>query len=289
MSKKVFYTVILEMNEAKGKSFCQVFWAWANDIGEAIHLVCRESKFHGIKNPYAREIDPYDFLALPPDVLEGEVEGTYYANKKYHYDNEGTIILPYGIIESCIEGDVFIEEVQEGFECYDNEDNTFCTYVVLDRSNLKKCFIEMVKSLPSIKVSWIVVSKEWEDKSEEVFWSNEKFSSIESVLFLLNQKESILENGLVKLTIYSDEGATNLSIDFHKTVKVLTKSKDLHCHLRKSLLRLGISENSDIKSIEFGMHHWHYIPYGAPSRCIFEQFLRDKGFSIWKTETVSYQ
>lgn len=181
---------------------------------------------------------------------------------------------------------MFIEDVHEGFESYMQGDDTYCIDVVLGKEKLESVYSELVSRLPSIRVTWIVLSEEWESKDVQVFWSNEAYNNLERIMYLLSDKKRVLENGMIKLTTYSDDGATNLNIDFHKTVKVFTKSPDIHESLREGLSSLGLSEIKDLKSIEFGMHHWHYLPYGAPSRTEFEAYLTAKGFSIWRTEHI---
>jgi len=288
MNKNFFYTVMLEVNEADDQSFFQVFWAWADNIGEAIYLAQKEARLHGINESYARAIDPYDYDTLPEHVQEGKTPGTLYTEGRTYYDYEETITLPTGVIESCVEGDVFIEDVKEGFDCYTSSDETLCVDVTLDEKNLERIFLELVAELPSIRVTWVEISHEWETRTEQVFWSNEGCNYLESIMYLLKNKElGILKNGLLKLTVYSEEGATNVILTDHKTVSVLTKTTEIQNLMRDKLLKLGLHEFDSVKSIEYGMHHWHYIPYKASKREEFEKSLQMNGFEIWRTLEVN--
>ena len=158
---------------------------------------------------------------------------------------------------------------------------------MVERDKLFNTFVEVVKRLPSIKVFWIKLAADWEDKSREEFWTSEKLNTVELIeSFLRSRPKDTIANGHIALTVYSSVGQTNLSIDTHKTIKVLTKSATTQRKMAAALRRLGFEELSKFHSLEYGYYHWHYRPWRSKSRTRLIAALKRDGFRLWKDRGV---
>jgi hypothetical protein len=284
VKKKTFFTILVE-SAGPEKSFIQVFWSWANHLGEAIDKVIRACGSIGIDNATAIEADPFDFEALPDHVIHDEKLDVFFAEARHFFPTtaEGSFIPPTGIIKSCQDAELDYELIREGFFQSKREDGLYETEAVIGRDQLFETFVALVRRLPSIRVFWVKIAADWEDKGLEEFWVNEDLNSAEAITeFLTAHVKDIVANGHVALSAYSKVGQTNLLIDTHKTIKVLTKSAKVQSKMVSGLKRLGFEEPSEFHSLEYGYYHWHYRPTRSKSRARLVSTLKRAGFSVWE-------
>jgi hypothetical protein len=283
MGEKTFFTILIE-SHAPEESFIQVFWSWANHLGEAIEKVLKACIRMGIENATASEADPYDFAALPDHVIHDEKLNIFFAEARHYFPTspEKSFTPPTGIIKSCLDGDLDYELIRHGFSQTKREDGLYEVEAVVGRDNLFDTFVELAKKLPSIKVFWIKIAADWEDKGLEEFWVNEDLNCVELIAdFMTAHAKDTIANGHVSLTAYSQRGQTNLLIDTHKTIKVLTKSAKVQSKMVAGLKRLGFEEVSELYSLEYGYYHWHYRPAKSKSRTRLVRALKREGFTAW--------
>ncbi|HVI71607.1 MAG TPA: hypothetical protein VM656_08995 [Pyrinomonadaceae bacterium] len=98
--------------------------------------------------------------------------------------------------------------------------------------------------------------------------------------------DDTVANGHVALTAYGEPGQTNLTIDTHKTIKVLTKSATIQQEMASALKSLGFEELPEFHSLEYCFYHWHYRPTRSKSRAGLVAAMKKWGFSLWKDEIV---
>jgi hypothetical protein len=187
-----------------------------------------------------------------------------------------------GIIASNEAGEHHYEQIRQGFSL--NQDgNTYEVEAVIERDNLLNTFFELIKRLPSIKVSWIRIAADWEDRGREQLWTNEELNTLDSISgFLNNHSNDTVANGHVALTVYSAAGQTNLSIDTHNTIVVLSKSAEMLRRLAATFHRLGFPELKEFYSLKYNYHHWHYRPARSRSRTGLVAALKRSGFTLWQ-------
>lgn len=139
-----------------------------------------------------------------------------------------------------------------------------------------------MRRLPSIRVFWVKISADWEEKGREEFWVNEDLNAPELLAsYLTDHWNDTVANGHVTLTAYSGAGQTNLSIDSNKTIKVLTKSAKMQGRMAAALRGIGFEELAELHSLEYGYYHWHYRPASSKSRAGLVAALKMDGFSAW--------
>jgi hypothetical protein len=283
MNDKTFYAVLIESEETKEESFVQVLWTWANSIGDAISDITSYAINAGIKNPLVREIDPYDFESLPDEVNETNTTGVFTSGVRYYYPATPCLKIPKGVIESALEGDFDTEELHKGFIAYTSDDDFYCIDTVLYGDELKESFIQLCSVLPEIRVSWVEISHEWDNEGKTQLFANEDLNSATKIdKFLSSNKLNILQNGFLKFTVYCNEGASNLLIDDHKQICLMSRSQNIQRIILDKLTDLGINESDSLKSISRGFHHWHYNPKDSFNRKELISYLKSNGFSLWK-------
>ena len=286
MNDKTLFKILIESSEPE-ESFVQNFWTQATYPGEAIESVLSACVRLGIRNPIARELDSVEFDSSFDEAIHDTESNVRYQGQTFSFPTEKSFNAPVGIIESGEKGEYDYELLREGFSLTRTEEGIYEVEAAVERDKLLNTFIELIGRLPSIKVFWIKIAGDWEDRGREEFWTNESLNTSEAITsFLTTHSSDTVENGHVALTVYSNDGQTNLSIDTHKTIKVVTKSARIQRNMAVHLRRLGFEQLSEFQSLEYGYHHWHYRPARSRSRTELIAALKQDGFTLWKEVIV---
>ena len=277
---EAFFRVMIESVEPE-RSFFQLFWSPAELPGEAIESTLSLCARLGIENPIARELDYVQ--SFSDHALHDKKANVFYAQERYSFPTEKSFVAPVGIIASGEKGEHEYEQLREGFALSKTEEGISEVEVAIERDKLFDTFVELIKKLPSIRVFWIKIAVDWEDQGREEFWTNENLNTSESIkTFLTTHWADTVANGHVGLTVYSEPGQTNLCIDTHKTMKILTKSAEMQRRMATALSGLGFEELAEFHSLEWGYHHWHYRPKRSKSRTKLITALKKDGFKPWE-------
>jgi hypothetical protein len=286
MEDKSLFEVMVECVQAE-QSFFQVFWTHAKHLGEAIDTVLRACSDLQIGNAIANEADYVDPDGLPDQVVHDKKLNVFYNPGRVYFQTDESFIAPVGIMKSAENGELDYSLIRAGFSQTISDDGIYEVEVVVQRDKLFDTFIELVRRLPSIKVFWIKLAPDWEDQSREEFWTNEELNTVELIEgYLKSHWNDTVANGHVALTVYSTDGATNLSIDTHKVVKVLGTSEKIQSEMAATLRYLGYQELHEFYSLERGYYHWHYRPARSKSRTELTAAIKEDGFTLWKEEVV---
>jgi hypothetical protein len=283
MGDRSFFIVFITSTGPE-ESFIQVFWAWAEHPGEAVDKVLAACDRMGVQNAHAMELNYYDDTLLPDEVVHDEMFDVTYEPHHYIYPTVKVFIPPRGIIRSHIDAEQLDPDlIRQGFGSELQDDSSYRVEVVLEQHQLFWTFDTLMKRLPSITVFWVSLTTDWEGIEGEEIWVNEALNTPESIAdYLLTHVRDTLDNGYVTLMAYSDVGRTNLFIDSHKTIKVLTESEDVQAAVIMALRDLGLPELDELYRLEFGYYHWHYRPQGSKSRAELVTALSEHGFSHWR-------
>ena len=267
------------------ESYFQVWWSPATHIGVGIDTVLSACVRLGINNPIAREADYVD--SLPANAVRKRQLKIWYVPRRDYFPSGKAFIAPVGIIASSKESEYDYDQIREGFSLSKTDDGIFEVEAAIERNKLFDTYVELLKRLRSIKVFWIKLAADWEDRDREEFWTNENLNTIESIRsFLTSHSNDTILNGYVALTTYGAVGQTNLTIDTHKTIKILTKSARVQREMAASLKRLGFNELPEFHCLERGYYHWHYRPTRSKSRTRLIAALKNWGFKFWKAHPV---
>jgi hypothetical protein len=275
-----FYTSLIEWTE-HDTSYVRVFWAWASHLGEALHKMVNRAKASGISDPMVCEADPYEFDNLPETAMTSDDGVTYMSDAIHSFPMTCCYNLPYGVIQSCIEGDHEAEDIVVGYELDDQEDLIQLSAVVEEES-LLGIYQDLITVLTDIRVFWIKIHDDWEDTGKEEIYVNEELITRDKISeFIRMNLRDTLHNGHITITTYSEAGATNLNISDHKMIIVLTYEKEIAERISSVLNKCGISKREKLISVECGFHHWHYRhPEGLDRRDLIS-LLKSQGFSHW--------
>jgi len=256
-------------------------------MGEAIDSVLNDCVHVEIKHPIVSEADYVEFTSLPENAVRVKRSRVWYAPVRHYFPTRKAFVPPVGIIQSSKEGEHDYELIREGFSLSKTDDGIYEVEAAIERDKLFDTFVELMKSLPSIKVFWIKLAADWEKQNQEEFWTNENLNTAELIeSFLTTHFNDTVANGYVALTTYSDVGQTNLTIDTHKTIKVLTKSPTIQQKMAGVLRGMGFEKMLEFHSLEYRFHHWHYRLTKTMSRTKLISALRKWGFNFWKSHKV---
>ena len=276
-----FYTCLIECTEGK-KSYVQVYWAWASHLGEALHKMKERAIALGVGSPILVEADPFDFSSLPSTAVSEDNGDTYFADTHHFFPPTPCFRLPYGVVNSCIEGEYELEEIEVGYEVDELDDELIEVSAVVEEKDLLKVYLSVVGALSDIRVFWVKLHDDWEDAGKEEMYVNEQLTSLESITqFIQTNLLNTVQNGHVTLTSYATEGATNVNISDHKTIDVLTYDRQVADKLCEVLSSYGLNEKDNLISIKRGFHHWHYRHPEAFNRHDLIDMLYMQGFSYW--------
>lgn len=283
---ETLFRVLIESIEPE-QSFFQQFWRPATHPGQAIDRVLIACRHLGITNPIARELDCSEFNSLPKGTIRDRKLNVLYAPERAYFQTENSFIAPLGIIEDAQKGEFDYQLIREGFDLSKTDADIYEVEAVIERDKLFSTFIELIKRLPSIRTFWFKIAGDWEDWGRVEFWTNEALNTPQAIKrYLTTHQNDTLANGHIALTVYSNAGQTNLLIDTHKTIKVLTKSAVVQRKMAAALRSLGYKELQDLHSLEHGYHHWHYRPARSKSRTRLIAALKNDGFTLWKSELM---
>ena len=163
MDDKTFFRVRTESVEPE-HSFFQAFWTSADHPGEAIDRILKACARLGIRNAIAREVDDSDFNSLQENAVRDKKPNVFHAQGRIYFPTAESFIAPFGIIKSAQDGEYDYDLIHEGFSLTKTEAGIYEVEAVVERDKLFTTFVELVKRLPSIKVFWIKLAADWEDK-----------------------------------------------------------------------------------------------------------------------------
>lgn len=282
MKNTLFRCFVLEQDIEK--PFFTNYWARASQMGEAIQMIFSAAKRNNLQYPNLLSCDPYEIKNLDCEVSpDSKADVFWMTSNCYFPPEEGkTFILPTGIIPSSEEGEYSIDEISQGYQIETNKEGMISIHVNVEAGEIIPLYNQLINLNQNYKVFWYVLHNETNSEAEKKFLVNEDLNSPEKILKHLreNEKNSI-QNGFVSLTAFLEEGSTNLTISDHKRFAILTYSKDMANQYRLTLENADYPQINKLKSIEFGMHHWHYrLPGSLPNEEL-EVFLKSSGFSDW--------
>lgn len=286
---KEFYTGLIEATD-NNEAFVQVFYAYGSHIGEAIDSMLSYAIDIGLKNPRVAEVDFYKFENMSDKAIKADGLDIYCINERYYFPiNEFTSFqLPYGVILSCIEGKFEPELIKESYTKYTDDNEIKHLDIVIDRSKLLDTFLSIAEKLNSIRVLWVTLGKDWEDGQSSEFYANENLNNISKIKnFIFDNINDIFLNGYISITIYSSDGATNVSIDKHKKIHIsTTKSSEFIEMVVKYIenLNLNFNDFDNFYSIDYDYYHYHYRPTNSKSRIELIKHLKENGFYLWRSE-----
>ena len=275
------FTCLIEERD-KREPFVQVYWAYADHLGEAINMMLAAAKENGLKDHLPRQCDPYDIENLPDEIEPSSEDSVFWATVQHTYPPEEVFDLPIGIIASCIEGDFDIDEIERGHTISKGNDGLTIINVNVENDNLFTLYSEIIDLFPKYRVFWYVLHDHWDNEFNNQFFVKESLDTPELILsHLTDNYLNSIQNGFVTLTAYLDEGATNIDITDHKRISIKTRSDSV---VHKCLRRLdtsGYTERKSLVSIDDRIHHWHYRVPGSYSKNELKVFLKEHGFFVW--------
>jgi hypothetical protein len=280
METTLFTCMILEQDDEE--PFVQVYWARAVHLGAAIQMILDSARSNGLRNPVARECDPYDIENLRGEVAPAASAEVFWSTSQHFFPPAPLFDLPTGIISSCLEGDHDKDEIAPGFTMTVDDEGLTTIWANMAQSELFQVYSALVSVFPEYRVFWYVLHAHWEDEKEERFLVNEGLSTPAKILDHLRATwVDSVQNGFVTLTAYLKEGATNIKISDHKGICVATRSQAIAERCANLLVESGYPEVPELVSIDCEMHHWHYRLPGSRSKTELAAMLKSSGFVDW--------
>ncbi|MEN8127608.1 MAG: hypothetical protein ABFR90_07355 [Planctomycetota bacterium] len=225
--EKFLFTSLIE-EQSPTEPFYQIYWAWASDPGQAIQNMLNSTKANGLGNPFARQLDNYDINQLEAEVEPNSASDIFWSTSRVHFPPEQSFKIPVGVIPSSSDKNGNDpDDIVSGHTIECNEDGLIKIMVNVESDLLLPVYSQLLELNEFYKVFWYVLHPDSDDK-DNLFLINEQFNTPHRIINHLqeNYLDSI-QNGLVTLTSYFEEGATNLNICDHKRIIAITYSKAL--------------------------------------------------------------
>jgi hypothetical protein len=277
-----FYTALIEWSDSS-RGYVQVFWAWADHIGEAIAKMLACAQRRGIVQPVAGQLDPYHFDTLPASTSTDDEGVTYAADHIHSFPPEQEYQLPTGVIASCREGDYDITDIQTGFTKREAADGLVDIRAVVKADNLLPVYAALISTLDTIRVFWIEFQADWEADNLKAMYVNEMLDEVPKISrFLQSYHRDTVEHGHITLTTYAEQGATNISITDHKIIRVLSYDQPQVEACIQALQTHQLAYQDPLITVEQGIYHWHYRPPLGLDRQGMIDWLSEEGFTYWQ-------
>lgn len=276
-----FYVIVLESSD-KGNGNLYVLYLWAENISHSLDRILSYANSVNIPNPVVRQIDPYDFDKIK--IIDGlKKDGEVYISEKvYSFNYIENYHFPQGIIASCMEGKHDISEVEVGYKVIYENDGLIKLTLNSKAELLLSTYNKLLAAVSHIDTFWIRISAEWDCCIGDIFYINQNLNSSQSIYTFINEHQiDLLFNGYVTLTSYVNQGKTNISIDDHKLIIVLSYDKQLISNLCTHLEENNIHRRHDLITIQDEVYHWHYHHVDGKSKKELISFLTNKDFRYW--------
>lgn len=271
-----FYTALAKWSGGK-VSYFRAFWTWADQIGVAIENILRCAEGMRIPAPRVAELDPFEFEDLPNTAFSDDGV-TYVSDTSHSFPTELSFELPSGVVFSSIEGPHDVGEIDVGYSVDEPDEGLTTLRAVVDEESLVGTYLHLVEALPDIQVFWIKLHADWEDDKEEMY-TTEALNEVQKIeRFLSETSADTVLNGHVTITTYSKTGATNLNIDDHKMIVVLSYDSVQIDSLGLALESRGVFKREQLIGVDQEFHHWHYRPSRSRTRKELITALEEKGF-----------
>lgn len=276
-----FHSALIECSN-EDYAFYTTAYAWGSHLGEAVERIRRFALANGLPEPNIVHIDPVDPDTLPEtaqtkhDGLSYLVAGRTYFTPEYRYR------LPRGIVFSGMEGEFDQNDIRPGYQVYKDDEGLITIEAVVEKENLLDLYLKLLPE-SGIPVFWVALADDWEDAGKEEFYTNDTFNDRKRIAeYLENNRIDTLENGHVILTTYVREGQTNININDHKLIVVMTFDEGISNSACKVLEETGLERHEQLINVSDRFYHWHYRhPEGADRKGLIEKLL-GQGFTFWK-------
>lgn len=285
MNKELWYFLISGQANAEQGLFGN-FYAYGEHLGDALENTFRAAQQEQISSPNLVEASLLESFGVieDNDELIAVSDKVYMRNTTFTFplsDPDKEFIPPVGIVKATGEDEHDYDLIAENFVAYAQDENgIFVFELVVGKDSIKQVFLEAIAFLPSVDGCWVYVQSHWNNEGTEL-WAAPHFTERQQVLdFLTGQEANTLENGYIKVVIYSLEGETNLTLDDHKKIQLHTKDEDVFQSFIGQIEDLGYQQTRDFYSLEWGFHHWHYRPADSLPRAEFIDMLQANGFEL---------
>lgn len=264
------------------------FYSYGNHLGNALDKVFKAAltlDFHNSNVTEAELLESFETIS-EHENLEEIADDVFIRPPTYSFpldnnDPDKDFIPPVGVVKTTEEGEFEYELIKESFVAYKSEDTNIFTFeLVADKTKLIETYLQTISFLPSVDSLWIYILNYWDNDKTEL-WMGKHFVDRKNVIdFLKNNYSDTLENGFLDIVVHSIAGETNLTLDQHKKIKLHTKDEAVFKPFVLHIMDLGFEQTTELYSLEFGYHHWHYRPNKSLSREDFKILLEHEKFEL---------
>lgn len=266
--------------------FVQTYWARGAQIGEAVDKMLEAARSNGLVNPVLMELDPYDIDNLPEELEEVGRGDVFWAEGRSYFEGDTGFAFPYGVIPSCLTDDNTenLDDITEEYSKEVDDDGLHTLVMNVSADRLFPVYERLLNKWDEFEVFWYCLHDHWQDE-EQGMYVNDSLDTPEKITQHLREHwfDSVM-NGFVTLTSFVKEGATNININDHKQIVVLTYSEEVSAMMEEFFEAEGVGRNDNMVSVVWGIHHWHYRPSQSLSRNSLSEYLLETGFRKWDPE-----
>jgi len=275
------YTALFEENDPVSP-FIQVYWAYAEHIGEALEKMKKAALNNGLKKPIWKQLDPYDIDNLPENLKDVSKEEVFWDEDRLFFSPGDAFIFPYGVIPSCAEGIFDPENMVTGYQVSVKPDGLLMLEANLPESRLVPMYLDLLHVFGDFRAFWYMIHEHWEGTEGDDMYLCERLKSAEDICrHLEDNAENSLYNGFCSLTAYVIEGSTNVSLTDHRRIVVFTYAREQLRRATDFFAGQGISDLGNLVTLDERIPHWHFRSPSSLGRRDLIQHLQSSGFALW--------
>jgi hypothetical protein len=276
----MLYSCLIEEDEPL-RPFVQMYWAYADELGEALESMVAAAALNGLGRPRCKRADPSDPAHLKRDLVRSADGHTLWSPTRYFFPPTVGFTPPYGVIASNVDGPFDLDDIGVGYSRSES-DGLICIETNTLENDLLDDYVSIVRALEPLRAFWVKLHDHWPPQLAEQILVNEHIVTANRIGEFLNDwSGSVLRNGFVSITGYLEEGATNVSITDHKKIVALTYSSAVADQIVGLLPQMGYGEIDPFFTIDCEMHHWHYRdPNGSDYARLVDELMA-AGFTPW--------
>ncbi len=262
------YEISIEGTNGSEGCFVNI-WAVASNLSVAIADAIEAAKSLDIANPI-----PYLAACIDeiPDDAVDLGNGLVFSGHEIHLfpldPAEDAFQFPAGIVpcDCGVAGEPDPGEIVETY-VVKSQEAPFSVEVVVDRRRLVDTFYSLLEWLPSANALEVRIHGSWDNSRRTDIWLSPEWDSGKVIReYIEDRKVDLIMNGFVELGVNCREEEATLRLTDHKMISFYAQDMRYVDSCISKLEEMCFVPVESALMIQYGMHHFHYLPPDSHDR-----------------------